>query len=55
MDEKNNIEAIRSQLNKAIELNSSIEEIIEISKLLDIQIVKFLEETIKNKKSRTKQ
>jgi hypothetical protein len=48
LDKIDYIEIIRAQLNKAIELNSSKEHIIEISELLDIEIVKYLEKKEKS-------
>lgn len=47
MDEIAYIEIIRAQLNKAIELNSSKDHILELSELLDAEIAKILKEKIK--------
>ena len=50
MEWKENIEDIRDLLNKAIDMGYSRDEILKISQMLDIHIVEFLEEKLKESK-----
>ena len=49
LEGKENVEEIREQLNKAIDMGYSKDEILEISQKLDIHIVNFLKKKLKGK------